>query len=687
MIKKYYLKKLVKTVIITLLLAVLFFSFNSQAANGMNSVSLVEEYAPIFYFEREENCYPIAVEYHIQNSDVFNLTEYGAQVVENFDLSDPLISDNLDQAENYFLDNTHGSVDNDGVINHYNNNKGSYDKTVYYRVTSSGGDTVIQYWMFYAFNDGELNRHEGDWEMVQVVVPDSGSKWVGYSQHHSGQRASWDLVEHDNNNIKVYVARGSHANYLRSYSGKLGISADIVGDNGEVWQRNDYTLVELTNQNWLDFAGRWGEVGDDFDEAMSGMVLGKIGPNGPKYRENGDMWNNPIDWGQGLSEASSNMFLMEWFIYNFVTIFIAITAIIAALTIFFIYRRHKKYGLGPRICSILYIDGFNLKSIGNILCIVAIVLAVFGLFYQWYAVSYEIKSNADLGAFDTEGMQNLLTVDGLSGVKIIVPGQNGPTPMGNFILPFSLFIGIGLFFLILKCIGIPRSRKLSGKYIWRGIRLLIPFIIIFALIMAMGSVIDDNVSEQAGDENPTDLLKSISNNPWGGQETITFQNESLNEETDEPVSVSLDIQWGLGLGGWLLIISGVVFIIGGILEFIDNKTFFEPKVPIVKKHFWSKPKPVQKNMSPTQQNTAQVPPKQKVAGPIPVPTPTKKSETKPKMDKKDDIFCPECGTKLKEDDEFCPECGNKKEQENFCPECGTKLKSDEVFCPECGKKI
>lgn len=47
--------------------------------------------------------------------------------------------------------------------------------------------------MFYVFNPGEHNQHEGDWEMVQIEIPIAGDKWVGYSQHYSGQRALWVL--------------------------------------------------------------------------------------------------------------------------------------------------------------------------------------------------------------------------------------------------------------------------------------------------------------------------------------------------------------------------------------------------------------------------------------------------------------------------------------------------------------
>ena len=50
--------------------------------------------------------------------------------------------------------------------------------------------------MFYAFNEGTMNTHEGDWEMIQVVLNSSHiAKEAMYSQHTGGQKADWSDVE------------------------------------------------------------------------------------------------------------------------------------------------------------------------------------------------------------------------------------------------------------------------------------------------------------------------------------------------------------------------------------------------------------------------------------------------------------------------------------------------------------
>jgi len=577
-----------------------------------------DTYAPIFYFEGEETCYPIDASYQIDYSDL------------NYVI--------LKSEETSYYDNTYGTVKDDGVINHYQSVMSSYDYTVYYRTTNdtATGSTIIQYWMFYAFNKGELNQHEGDWEMVQVVFDNDVPSWVAYSQHHSGQKATWSQVEKDVNHIKVYVARGSHANYLRSYSGKFGIASDIVGANGKILNPSEYTLDTLEDKTWIDFEGRWGEVPDTEANAIEASILGQAGPEGPKFRENGEMWNNPIGWGGSLFESNDMIFTFEWFLYNFVIIFIIISLIIIAIMAFRIYRGHKKYGLGPRIVSILYINGFNLHSIGNILCFVGIIMAIIGLFNPWYLISYGVSGEGITETFQTRGMVDLLKFDGINGLQVTIPGTSGPIPLGSFVLPFSLFIAIGLIFLIIATIGIPLSKKLGSKYIWRGVRLIIPFILIVIAIMAMGAVIPTTPVEAATDTNyAQEILDSISGSPFGGQTSTSI--------SENGVTGQVDVQWGLGIGGWLLLIAGIIIIIAGIFELVAKTQFFTTKIPL-------------KGQIPPgiQTSRTQVP----TTPPPKEPQPPSKEKT-PSKGKSKATFCTECGEKLEDNATFCVKCGKK----------------------------
>jgi hypothetical protein len=497
--------------------------------------NIMAEYAPIFYFEGEETCYPVTTQYHLDNS-------------EN------KINDDLGIT---YYDNLIGTVNDNNILKDYQSKQSTLGYTVYYRIDESSGKTVVQYWMFYAFNNGDLNQHEGDWELVQIVINNNEAESVMYSQHHSGQQASWSQVEKTNNNFHVYVARGSHANYLRSYSGVLGVASDHVGSNGKILRPTNYQLVSLNDQEWLGFVGRWGEVNNVED-----LALGRAGPNGPMFREDGYMWDSPINWGTNLPMADDNIFFAEMILYNFVLIFALITILSVGLLLYRLYRNKDTVGVGPRIFSFLYIDGVNLKSIGNILFIVGFTVAILALFYPWYAMS----AAADSQVFTTDGLTNFLLIDGLNGIQISLPGSSGPVPLGSLILPFSVFIAIGLIFTLIRTIGIQESNKLGGKYLFKGIRLIIPVILIIICIVAISMIVSNSVPAEA-ESSMMPVLESLSSAPLGGSSSIQISEGGLTNQ--------IDMNWGLGLGAYLLIFSGIIMIIAGICEKISNTDLFK----------------------------------------------------------------------------------------------------------------
>lgn len=581
------------------------------------SAQNVNDYSPIFYFESEETFYPIDAEFQITYSHLYEV-DNNVPISTNLSVID-LSTYSSNDYEYFYLDNQQGSsVNFEKIISDSKNWESANGNTVYYRTYNdlSGGDFVIQYWMFYAFNSGELNKHEGDWEMVQIVFTSGEPSWVAYSQHHSGQQVSWDKVEKEGNHIKVYVARGSHANYLRPFSGKLGISNDYVGTNGKVLKLGDYSLVDLETKTWLDYRGRWGECGEDSTKFARAETLGSNGPEGPKYREEAAMWNTPVYWGHNLPEPNDLMFILEWFIYNFVLIIVLITLLVLFFTVFLIYKRHKKYGLGPRIVSMFYIDGLNLKSIGNILCIIGIIIAAISLFYTWYFVSMDVSELNEYSGLQSTGMQNIIKIHGVEGIQMSIPSENGFKPIATLSIPFAIFIGIGLLFLVIATIGISHSKKLGWKYIWRGVRLLVPIVLILIAIMALGSFISLGDTNNTASNVVGDILKSISSSPFGNQKTFYV--------TENNVTVSIPMSWGLGLGAQLLLLSAIIFIVSGIIEMSSSTQFFTPKIQGKK-------------------DEMQMPVQPMANQPI--------SKNK---------FCSECDAALKENASFCSECGKKQ---------------------------
>jgi hypothetical protein len=527
-----------------------------------DELTLAQTYAPVLYFEGEEQVYPVTATYHIDRSNL-NQSVNDTGILIDANPTAGVLGTYTDPDAGYYLDNTQGNVDDDRIIDDYKTVEDALGYTVYAHVFSSGGRTMVQYWLFYAFNRGDLNTHEGDWEMIQVILGTDGVPQAAmYSQHISGQQAPWDEVQKSSTHPKVYVARGSHANYFRSYQGSLGLASDHVGKNGKILEPDDYTIVMLgergagnhpTELAWLDFAGRWGDYGSAEDE-----VRGKRGPYGPVFRENGEMWTG-ISWGEGLPELNDAMLQAEWFFANFLLIFLFVLAVSLALILYRIYRRYKKDGIEKPYTSLLRINGLNPPSFGNILAIAGVVLAVAALFFSWYAVSVDIQT----GSYQTPGTVDVVTVDGMDGVQINLLEENrGRVQLGAFPIAFSLLLAASIVFFVLKTIGLE-NRAAGRTYLLRAVRFVVPVILILVAVTSLKALAIDAALSGAPEESRSDafeILSTISSNPLGGDTTLVL---------DEYGHV--DVSWGMGLGAYLLIAAFALLVVAGMLLVLDKK--------------------------------------------------------------------------------------------------------------------
>ncbi len=182
--------------------------------------------------------------------------------------------------------------------------------TVYARVwrgldKQNKSKIVIQYWLFYFFNDGSINIHEGDWEFIQVVLNDVGKNPVPekvlYSRHGKMIEKNWDDVEKEDNHPKVYVSLGSHANYFKEGVFPISSLFEIIDyrpfdrtGKGQILsygnESGGYDLVLVDNNDlfdWLRFNGRWGE----YFWGCSLPTDWGCGPTGPNTKKE---WNNPL---------------------------------------------------------------------------------------------------------------------------------------------------------------------------------------------------------------------------------------------------------------------------------------------------------------------------------------------------------------------------------------------------------
>jgi hypothetical protein len=155
---------------------------------------------------------------------------------------------------------------------------------------SAGIRTVLQYWFFYPLDDWRnslqvprlWHMHEGDWEEVSVAL-DAANRPVSVaaSQHDLGVVRSWAQAKvRGGTHPVVYVALGSHANYLSpGFHGVPGIphvigprfsglplaepdfTSSQVSYGPQGTAPNALTVADVSDGTapWLSFAGPWGD--------------------------------------------------------------------------------------------------------------------------------------------------------------------------------------------------------------------------------------------------------------------------------------------------------------------------------------------------------------------------------------------------------------------------------------------
>ncbi len=225
-------------------------------------------------------------------------------------------------------------------------------QTVYARMLTKGNEPVLQYWFFYVYNTadwggcvaGIANEHEGDWEMIQIVL--GANDLVGrymqpllitYSFHHSGQRRLWSDAQWDGNHPLVYITLGGHGCWYTPGDHpwmqeiKTCVNCTDKTDNdGDVLhpatmsvseidkieasgKKYAYAIEYMTdwtekNKDWIYWEGYWGKQTDK--KLNNGKDRGKDGPASPPYIDYitddniGGRWEEPILWSNSPEPSS-----------------------------------------------------------------------------------------------------------------------------------------------------------------------------------------------------------------------------------------------------------------------------------------------------------------------------------------------------------------------------------------------
>jgi len=545
-----------------------YFALSPSGVQAASPSALGSTFAPVLHFTSGEKFYPAPVDYLIASSILKERFPDGSSVVVDTSPS-PSNLGTHNSTDLFYLDNRLVSLD--AIAADYVSKSSSLGYFVYVHVTNSSSTTVVQYWIFYAYNNGPLNDHQGDLEVVEIFLDSSGSPIRAlYSQHGAGESAAWSDVEKIDTHPVVYVAQGSHANYFRPYQGKIGIENDIVSNDGRTLMPSDMSLVvlgekwsHLADQSWLDYPGRWGYVGTP--EQVS---LGEAGPLGPVFNQNGVRWSQPQSYLSSTLSVNGNYFILAFLAAYFLIIFAAYLGVRVAWKVLGIVRLHRKGGLR--------VKGF-LKSrgvLGLLLGIAAIVITVVGLFLPWYSISASSQS----GPLSRQGGVTLLNVDGIHGMQVNLflgtgsDSTSGFTSLFFLQIPFAILIAIGAVLLALDVIGVSNGKSLGRKFFVGAFSLLLPFILIYLFITQLPAFIPFASGLVPGQTLPSQfnsLVNSIAANPISGISNQQF-----------PLFGSTTVNWGFGLGAYMFVAAAALRIIAGFIirttPELNQKTSTQP---------------------------------------------------------------------------------------------------------------
>jgi len=271
------------------------------------NLELAERFAPHMYFHEDDIYRPIAIDVTLEHA---NLTEYTITgdlegnifLNESVQINAPVTFEHLNSnlnRENIYIDFL--GKEPAGMREAYETTiKPKSSQLAYVRfycppvpVTIAPNvktKTVIQYWFFYYDNPWGLVHHEGDWEMLQVMLDENDvPTHVGYSQHYKGSKRKWDHVSKDGTHPIVYVAEGSHASFFVEDN----CNYTCLDDTSPVHTQHGVIAVSSNITPWINFKGHWGGLD------ISPIDLSS--PRGPQYRiaehlNNVSLWDNPVVW-------------------------------------------------------------------------------------------------------------------------------------------------------------------------------------------------------------------------------------------------------------------------------------------------------------------------------------------------------------------------------------------------------
>ncbi len=265
------------------------------------AITLAERYAPVVVVrDQAEPCgdgepyLPTGVEAVLGQPDVVLRGPAGEAIPA------PTAADLVGRGEGWYLD-LPGDPLSPGCDYEtwFRSTSGDRPASVYARVASDPDhpeQLALQYWFFWVYNDWN-DRHEGDWEMVQLLfdatTPEQAlsiePSRVAFAQHEGSETSAWadPKLARVDDHLVVYPGQGSHAAYFTQAqwfgkSAAAGFGCDDTTAEGRLIEPG-IVMLDASQADWVGFTGRWGQRAPSFNN----------GPTGPIMK---DQWTHPVTW-------------------------------------------------------------------------------------------------------------------------------------------------------------------------------------------------------------------------------------------------------------------------------------------------------------------------------------------------------------------------------------------------------
>lgn len=280
--------------------------------------TLANKYAPIVVLRAQNEVCGSGEDFKPTSVDtVLGQDQVALRGPDGQEISAPTAQDLVGKGGDWYLDYPGNPLDPGcGYAEWYRKTSAGTQPTLYARLATDPrhpDKVVLQYWFFYTFNDWN-DKHEGDWEMVQVVFPATTAQKalsatpesVAYAQHEGSQVSSWtsrSLVKVGDRPV-VYPGQGSHAAYYGQdvWFGKSAAAGFGCDNTTPPGSEVDPTIVVLPEGGaptsgplaWVSYTGHWGQQEPSFNN----------GPTGPITKA---QWKEPVTWQlkEGRSSAVS----------------------------------------------------------------------------------------------------------------------------------------------------------------------------------------------------------------------------------------------------------------------------------------------------------------------------------------------------------------------------------------------